>query len=131
MCPKIEKRQKDDSDEIAETGEQKLMEMLEIKGTYYPIQVIDEEDEASVSSFGLPNEGICHFISALEEIDDDSATAIAEAKSEADLVCGLGGVSEKEIQIPTDTEVDSLLSATDEMIEPSAKELEDLAKVFD
>lgn len=67
MCSKkIEKRQRVASDELVETGEQKIMEMLEIKGEYIPIQSIDDENMWSVSSQFRESDAIARTI-AFEE----------------------------------------------------------------
>lgn len=82
MCSKkIEKRQRVDSDEIVETGEQKIVEMLEVKGKYCPIQVIDDECMSAVSSeFARPNEEMSRAIAALEDIEDyEQVLSLVEA----------------------------------------------------
>lgn len=150
MCPKrIEQRQRVNLDEIVEAGEQMIMEMLEIKGNYYPVQVIDDDCIAAASSkFALPNEEMSRTISLLEGIDDETAAAVDEARSQSEAVSGLSGISEKEIELPNG-EDESLLSAVDEAsdlyscfreaedelahINASITELsiEDLAKMFE
>lgn len=101
MCPKkIENRNRTDLDEIIETGEQLIMEKLEIEGKYYPIQAIDDECASAVSSkFALPNEEISRAIAALEDIetneqvlslieavDDDTVEEVQKARSFANSV---------------------------------------------
>lgn len=101
MCPKkIENRNRTDLDEIIETGEQRIMEKLEIEGKYYPIQAIDDECTSAVSSkFALPNEEISRAIAALEDIeaneqvlslieavDDDTVEEVQKARSFANSV---------------------------------------------
>lgn len=150
MCPKkIENRNRTDLDEIIETGEQRIMEKLEIEGKYYPIQAIDDECSSAVSSkFAPSNEDINRYIAALEEIDGVSNDVVDEIRKESDAVCGHGGISEKEIIEPS-SEEESLPSVIDEatalqsclreveeelsQIDDSITELsiEDLAKLFD
>ena len=124
---KLEVRQKVEADtdqgqEIAETGEQKIREA---------------------------EEAMLPFVGGLEIIDDDTADAVEEARKESHAVCGLGGISEKEIIEPSSEKVEPLLSAIDEaadlqscfheaeeelaQTDNSITELsiEDLAKLFD
>ena len=124
---KLEVRQKVEADaeqgqEIAETGEQKIKEA---------------------------EESMLPFVGGLEIIDDDTTDAVEEARKESRAVCGLGGISEKEIIEPTSDKIEPLLSAIDEaadlqscfreaeeelaQTDNSTTELsiEDLAKLFD
>lgn len=101
MCPKkIENRNRTDLDDIIETGEQRIMEKLEIEGKYYPIQAIDDECSSEVSSkFALPNKEISRAIASLEDIEtyeqvlssieaveDDTVEEIKKAQSFANSV---------------------------------------------
>lgn len=115
MCPKrIEQRQRVDLDEIVETGEQKIMEMLEIESKHYPVQVIDNDCVSSVSSkFALPNEEINRTIAALEGIDDYIDAAIDEAED----------------QQTSSHETEEEIAQIDGSIDKPS--VEDLAKLFD
>lgn len=129
---KIEKRGKAEQAkhelEICEIGEDKIKE-AEGTLTWGGIEAIDDECSWAVSSrFALPNEDISRTIAALEQIDDDSNDLVDEARKQSSVVCGLGGMSEKEIMVPSGETGESLLPVTDELAELPVDEF---AKLFD
>lgn len=101
--------------EICESGEEKIKEAEGIL-TWGGIEAIDDECSWAVSSrFALPNEDISRAIATLEQIDDDSNDLVDEVRKQSGEVCGLGGMSEKEIMKPSGETGESLLSVIDEV----------------
>ena len=125
---KIEQRGKADQAkhelEICEIGEDKIKE-AEGTLTWGGIEAIDDECSWAVSSrFALPNEDISRAIAAFEQIDDDSNDLVDEARKQSREVCGLGGMSEREIMEPSGGNGESLLSTIDEVDDPQTSFLE-------
>ena len=123
----IAERAKHES-EICEIGEDRIKE-AEGTLTWGGIEAIDDECSCAVSSrFAPPNEDISRMIAALEQLDDDSNDIAEEARRQSVVICGLGGMSEKEIMEPSGETGESLLPVIDEIAELPVVEL---AKLFD